>query len=74
MELSDHLSIFIIHNNIFSVQPLLPEKKISYRIVNEFSLNSLYQSVNTDNLDEILIVNNVNKLTELLHNKIITFK
>ena len=58
-----------MHNNIFSVQLLLPDK-ISYRIINELSLNNLYQSVNMENLDEILIENNVNKSIELLYNKI----
>ena len=70
MELSDHLPIYIIYNNIFAIQPLCPEK-ITYRIINESSLNNLYQSFNMDNLEEILVENNINKSIELLHNKIL---
>ena len=70
MELSDHLSIIIVYNKIFSAQPLHPDK-ISYRIMYKFSLNNLYQSVNVDNLVEILIDNDVNKSVELLQNKFI---
>ena len=39
-------------------------------MINEFSHNNLYQSVDMDNLDEILIENNVNKCNELLRDKI----
>ena len=60
MELPDHLPIYIIYiyksyMTIFSHSNLNFREKIFYKIIIEFSLNNLYQSVNMDNLEYILI-------------------
>ena len=67
-DISDHLPIFIIYKNYFNV-PINNSEKISYRLVNDTTLNNLYFGLLNENLHSPNT--SIDIQIEHLHNKIL---
>lgn len=68
-DISDHLPIFLIYKNYYNVTVNNTEK-ITYRLINETTLNNLYFGLLNENL-HILNGNSIDAQIEHLHNKIL---
>ena len=68
-DISDHLPIFIIYQNYYNSN-IVNRDKISYRLVNEFTLNNLGVAINNANLHNYNI-ENIDDSVEHLHGTIL---
>ena len=70
IDISDHMPIFIIYKQYFDSEKN-PPKKISYRIINETTLQNLYNNFSLIDANEIMSKTDVNDALITLHNKIL---